>query len=164
MAAVQAQAGPSRPRKVDTPVKTAANDDAEGGRAATTASSTPARPGETEEGDEDEELMDLKTIQSIAKYVRTSQFTVAPVCRCAEADYGSKVQYAEGGTRTKIVIPKRGEKDFEPLQETVNLQEMMLQKSREALFNALVGVRGGNRSAFLFRLPQPVKRHKADIG
>ena len=37
------------------------------------------------------------------------------------------------------------EKDFEPLAETTNLQEMMLQKSREALFNAMVGVRGGNR-------------------
>lgn len=44
--------------------------------------------------------------------------------------------------RPKIVIPKRGEKDFEPLQETVNLQEMMLQKSRQALFDALEGVRG----------------------
>jgi tRNA-splicing endonuclease subunit Sen54 len=42
-------------------------------------------------------------------------------------------------------VPKRGEKDFEPLAETTNLQEMMLQKSREALFNAMVGVRGGNR-------------------
>jgi tRNA-splicing endonuclease subunit Sen54 len=48
-------------------------------------------------------------------------------------------------TRVKLVIPKRGEKDFEPLQETVNLQEMMLQKSREALFDALEGVRGGSR-------------------
>jgi len=61
----------------------------------------------------------------------------------------SKIQYAEGTGRPKINIPKRGEKDFEPLQETVNLQEMMLQKSREALFNALVGVRGGNRSAHM---------------
>lgn len=47
--------------------------------------------------------------------------------------------------RAKIVIPKRGEKDFEPMKETVNLQEMMLQRSREALFGALTGVRGGNR-------------------
>jgi len=45
----------------------------------------------------------------------------------------------------RVIIPKRGEKDFEPLAETVNLQEMMLQRSREALFGALVGVRGGNR-------------------
>lgn len=63
----------------------------------------------------------------------------------------SKVQHRplepgeEVASRPKLVIPKRGEKDFEPLQETVNLQEMMLQKSREALFNALVGVRGGGR-------------------
>lgn len=52
-------------------------------------------------------------------------------------------------SRIKIVIPKRGEKDFEPLAETVNLQEMMLQRSREALFGALAGVRGGNRSVEL---------------
>lgn len=45
-------------------------------------------------------------------------------------------------SRPKISIPKRGEKDFEPLQETVNLQEMMLQNSRQALFDALQGVRG----------------------
>lgn len=44
--------------------------------------------------------------------------------------------------RLKINIPKRGEKDFEPLAETVNLQEMMLQSSRQALFDALQGVRG----------------------
>ncbi|BEI98382.1 hypothetical protein CcaverHIS631_0306810 [Cutaneotrichosporon cavernicola] len=45
-------------------------------------------------------------------------------------------------SRPKINIPKRGEKDFEPLAETVNLQEMMLQNSRQALFDALQGVRG----------------------
>jgi len=50
-------------------------------------------------------------------------------------------------SRAKIIIPKRGEKDFEPLVETVNLQEMMLQKSRETLFDALEGVRGVNRYA-----------------
>lgn len=44
--------------------------------------------------------------------------------------------------RPKITIPKRGEKDFEPLKETMNLQEMMLQNSRQALFDALQGVRG----------------------
>ena len=48
-------------------------------------------------------------------------------------------------SKPKVVIPTRGEKDFEPLAETVNLQEMMLQRSREALFGALVGVRGGSR-------------------
>lgn len=59
----------------------------------------------------------------------------------------SKIQYlpTESASRPKITIPKRGEKDFEPLQETVNLQEMMLQKSREALFTAMTGVRGGSR-------------------
>ena len=61
--------------------------------------------------------------------------------------YISKVQHdATGEARPKITIPKRGEKDFEPLAETVNLQEMMLQRSREALFGALQGVRGTNSS------------------
>ena len=63
----------------------------------------------------------------------------------------SKVQRLPPGNselgRSKITIPKRGEKDFEPLQETARLQEMMLQRSREALFGALIGVRGGNRYA-----------------
>lgn len=54
----------------------------------------------------------------------------------------SKVQHS-GESRVQITIPKRGEKDFEPLAETVKLQEMMLQRSREALFGALQGVRGG---------------------
>jgi tRNA-splicing endonuclease subunit Sen54 len=54
----------------------------------------------------------------------------------------SKIQHS-GETRPNISIPKRGEKDFEPLAETVKLQEMMLQRSREALFGALQGVRGG---------------------
>jgi hypothetical protein len=61
------------------------------------------------------------------------------------ADLTSKVQHRPGHSRPQITIPKRGEKDFEPLEETVNLQEMMLQRSREALFGALQGVRGGNR-------------------
>lgn len=69
----------------------------------------------------------------------------------AAIDGDSKVQHLPTGShvdgsiqRVKIVVPKRGEKDFEPVQEMVNLQDMMLQKSREALFNALAGVRGGN--------------------
>jgi tRNA-splicing endonuclease subunit Sen54 len=48
-------------------------------------------------------------------------------------------------SRSKIVIPKRGEKDFEPLQETARLQEMVLHRSREALFGAMQGTRGGSR-------------------
>ena len=60
-----------------------------------------------------------------------------------------KVQHHPAGSglnpTVKISIPKRGEKDFEPLRETVNLQEMMLQRSREALFGALQGVRGTGR-------------------
>lgn len=62
----------------------------------------------------------------------TSKIQHAP----SEIIDGAEVQ------RPKITIPKRGEKDFEPLQETVNLQEMMLQNSRQALFDALQGVRG----------------------
>ena len=50
------------------------------------------------------------------------------------------------------MIPKRGEKDFEPLAETVNLQEMMLQRSREAMFGALTGVRGTSKYALILRI------------
>ncbi|ORY34221.1 hypothetical protein BCR39DRAFT_516853 [Naematelia encephala] len=81
-----------------------------------------------EESDEDEEHMDLKTIQAFAEKVQ--HLPIGPE--------------AAGSARSKIVIPRRGEKDFEPLKDTINLQEMMLQRSREALFGALVGVRGGN--------------------
>lgn len=70
MAVVQPQAGPSRPRKTEPTAQQLPTDDVAETRAtppAAAATTTPARPGETEEGDEDEELMDLKTIQSIAK-------------------------------------------------------------------------------------------------
>ena len=46
---------------------------------------------------------------------------------------------------TRVVIPKRGEKDFEPLNETVTIQEKMLRESRQALFDGLSGVRGTSR-------------------
>lgn len=69
--------------------------------------------------------------------------------KSGNTDRPSKIQLAPSefvdgveAQRPKITIPKRGEKDFEPLQETVNLQEMMLQNSRQALFDALQGVRG----------------------
>ena len=101
------------------------------------------RPSEEDEDEGEDERMDIKLIQGFAEWVVT--WKVLPT-----ADPGcSKVQHLPSGsggpTRTKIAIPKRGEKDFEPLQTTVNLQEMMLQRSREALFNALIGVRGGGR-------------------
>jgi tRNA-splicing endonuclease subunit Sen54 len=44
-----------------------------------------------------------------------------------------------------VVIPKRGEKDFEPLNETQTIQEKMLRESRQALFDGLSGVRGTSR-------------------
>lgn len=47
---------------------------------------------------------------------------------------------------TRVVIPKRGEKDFEPLNETQTIQEKMLRESRQALFDGLSGVRGTSRS------------------
>ncbi|EIW67947.1 hypothetical protein TREMEDRAFT_14304, partial [Tremella mesenterica DSM 1558] len=89
-----------------------------------------------EEEEEEDERVDLAMIQSFA----------------------SKIQHlptGEGSSRIKIHIPKRGEKDFEPLAETVNLQEMMLQRSREALFNALVGVRGGSSKAISHAVYDP---------
>jgi tRNA-splicing endonuclease subunit Sen54 len=42
-----------------------------------------------------------------------------------------------------VSIPKRGEKDFEPLQLGINVQERALRESREAMFGALEGFRGG---------------------
>ncbi|WVQ93681.1 hypothetical protein IAU59_000757 [Kwoniella sp. CBS 9459] len=95
-----------------------------------------------EEGDEDgdDERMDIKLIQSFADKIQHLPST---------GDI-------EGVTsRLKITIPKRGEKDFEPMEETVNLQDMMLQKSREALFNALVGVRGGNSKSISHAIITP---------
>lgn len=44
----------------------------------------------------------------------------------------------------QIVIPKRGEKDFEPLEKGANVQERALREGREAMFGALEGLRGGN--------------------
>lgn len=46
---------------------------------------------------------------------------------------------------SRVVIPKRGEKDFEPLNETQTIQEKMLRESRQALFDGLSGVRGTSR-------------------
>ncbi|CDZ97668.1 Predicted tRNA-splicing endonuclease subunit [Phaffia rhodozyma] len=45
--------------------------------------------------------------------------------------------------KNEIFIPKRGEKDFEPLELGVNVQERALRESRGAMFAALRGVRGG---------------------
>ncbi|WRT63861.1 uncharacterized protein IL334_000786 [Kwoniella shivajii] len=94
------------------------------------------------EGDEDgdEERMDIKLIQSFADKIQ---------------HLPSSSDSTDQTSRSKITIPRRGEKDFEPLSETVNLQEMMLQKSREALFNALVGVRGGHSKAISHAIMTP---------
>lgn len=80
---------------------------------------------------------------------RSSKVSPGECKYCSSTNHISKIQLAPSEIingaevqRPKITIPKRGEKDFEPLQETVNLQEMMLQNSRQALFDALQGVRG----------------------
>ncbi|WWD08997.1 hypothetical protein V865_007112 [Kwoniella europaea PYCC6329] len=150
-----AEAGPSRskpstPRKNihasgSTPSTPAQNND-EGDNPRTDLSAIASTPGGTGGGDGegeedgDEERMDIKLIQSFADKIQHLPST-------SETD---------GITaRSKIIIPRRGEKDFEPLSETVNLQEMMLQKSREALFNALVGVRGGNSKSIAHAIITP---------
>lgn len=106
------------------------------------ASSSSINPNVAEEGDEegDEGRMDIKLLQGFAEYDLMLVHVFANRC------YSKVQRHPSGSTstqRVKVIIPKRGEKDFEPLKETVNLQEMMLQRSREALFNALGGVRGG---------------------
>lgn len=72
MAAIEAQAGPSRPRK-STPASTEPvepNQDVDDPRQSVQPTATgPAGQAGGEEGDEDEERMDLKAIESMAKYV-----------------------------------------------------------------------------------------------
>jgi tRNA-splicing endonuclease subunit Sen54 len=104
--------------------------------------------GEDEEGEDDERL-DLAALQGFAEYDQSRDARTEPTwLTCSKIQRRPLEDDVDGEeSRVKIVIPKRGEKDFEPLAETVNLQEMMLQRSREALFGALAGVRGGNRFA-----------------
>ncbi|WWC85789.1 uncharacterized protein L201_000656 [Kwoniella dendrophila CBS 6074] len=154
------EAGPSRPkpstpRKImHTPnsVHSTPLQDEEGDNPRTNLASVNATPGGTGgtgsgagdgEGDEDgdEERMDIKLIQSFADKIQHLPTSSSDTDGITE--------------RSKIIIPRRGEKDFEPLSETVNLQEMMLQKSREALFNALVGVRGGNSKSISHAIITP---------
>ncbi|KAK4688042.1 tRNA-splicing endonuclease subunit Sen54, partial [Tremellales sp. Uapishka_1] len=106
---------------------------------APTASPAPTGTAEEEDDDGDEERLDLSIIRGFASKIQ----------RMPDAAGNPPT------SRGKIVIPKRGEKDFEPLQETVNLQEMMLQNSREALFDALVGVRGGSSKSMSHALITP---------
>jgi tRNA-splicing endonuclease subunit Sen54 len=82
--------------------------------------------GSDDEDDEDGERPNVEALRSFARQVQMA----------------SPSQHI---TRVKVVIPKRGEKDFEPLDETVNIQAKMLRESREALFDALGGVRGSGR-------------------
>ncbi|KAI5449698.1 tRNA-splicing endonuclease subunit sen54 [Naganishia albida] len=89
-----------------------------------TPSKTPApQDAAGDSSDEEDEGPSLETMKALNRQIQrapqTSSFT--PV---------------------KIVIPKRGEKDFEPLDETVTIQEKMLRESRQALFDGLSGVRG----------------------
>lgn len=141
MSAATDQAGPSRPKRAGTSrsFSPVVDDDEDSPRAALSSTQPSGSLGaaQDEEEDEDEQVVDFDTIQSFA----------------------SKIQHQpdEDGapSRPKITIPKRGEKDFEPLAETVNLQEMMLQRSREALFNALVGVRGGHSKSMSHALLVP---------
>ncbi|WWD22493.1 hypothetical protein CI109_106986 [Kwoniella shandongensis] len=142
------QAGPSRPRpkpsgkpaNASAGVSTVGNqDDARTNIASTVTGANPST-AQDEEGDEDEERMDFKLIQSFADKIQHLPTT----------------DDLNGATaRVNIIIPKRGEKDFEPLQETVNLQDMMLQKSREALFSALLGVRGGHSKSISHAILTP---------
>ncbi|WVQ80847.1 hypothetical protein IAT38_002954 [Cryptococcus sp. DSM 104549] len=128
------QAGPSRP----TPSSRRSSIEDDEGANPRTVSAPTAAAGvggphvQGEEGDEDEERVDIKLIQSFADKIQHLPST-------------DTIDGATG--RAQIIIPKRGEKDFEPLAETVNLQDMLLQNSRQALFNALVGVRGGHNNA-----------------
>ncbi|WVN89267.1 uncharacterized protein L203_104486 [Cryptococcus depauperatus CBS 7841] len=99
-------------------------------------------PGQGEDEDENEERVDYKVIQYFAEKIQY----------IPTIDGANDVE-----SRPQIIIPRRGEKDFEPLQETVNLQEMLLEKSRQAMFNALVGVRGGHNNSISHAVITPTK-------
>lgn len=68
MVAVPSQAGPSRPRKAEmvSQIKEP-REDVDDPRPVLTTTAGTTRPAEPEEGDEDEERMDLKAIESFAK-------------------------------------------------------------------------------------------------
>jgi len=65
------QAGPSRPRPQAAP-DVEPREDVDDPRP-TPAQGSTAGPAQAEEGDEDEERMDFKAIESIARYVTTHQ-------------------------------------------------------------------------------------------
>ncbi|CAD6572108.1 MAG: tRNA-splicing endonuclease subunit sen54, partial [Tremellales sp. Tagirdzhanova-0007] len=114
-------------------------DDPRTNQSGSTSSPSAARHPSSPEGDDDgdDERMDIKLIQGFADKVQHHPTQIGT------------------SSRVKLTIPKRGEKDFEPSEETVNLQEMMLQRSREALFNTLAGVRGGGSKSISHALLTP---------
>ncbi len=113
-----ASAGPSTPRSKPSGIPRTPTSTVTHGAA--------AAAGSDDEDDDDGERPNVEALRSFARQVHL-------------ASPSSHIP------RTKVIIPKRGEKDFEPLDETVNIQGKMLRESREALFDALGGVRGSGR-------------------
>jgi hypothetical protein len=68
MPAIPNEAGPSRV-KPEPPVTTEPKDDVDDPRANIAQTASTTGPAQAEEGDEDEERMDFKAIESIARYV-----------------------------------------------------------------------------------------------
>jgi hypothetical protein len=118
---------------------------------------TPLRPVEdvTADSDDDEdEGPSLETMRAFGRYVLSPHPSYTCLISYPNHFFLRQVQRApttgSSAGPAKIVIPKRGEKDFEPLYETVTIQEKMLRESRQALFDGLSGVRGTSRCVFLF--------------
>ncbi|KAJ9092551.1 hypothetical protein QFC21_006782 [Naganishia friedmannii] len=128
------------PAKLTKP--STSNSSSESAKRNTPAKGTPLRPqaaggdvtgglggGESDDEDgEEDEGPSLETMKAFGRQIQRAPTTKNSAAAIA----------------TKVVIPKRGEKDFEPLNQTATIQEKMLRESRQALFDGFSGVRGTN--------------------
>lgn len=107
--------------------------------------SAQAAPQDARDSDDsDDEGPSLETMKALSRYALSFPclaITLTPSLPHRQIQRAPTTTTAPG----KIIIPKRGEKDFEPLDETVTIQEKMLRESRRALFDGLSGVRGTSR-------------------
>lgn len=130
------------------PVTTKVTPDAQPGSAKRPPPSMPAPPQDAaDSSDSDDEGPSLETMKALGRYA-PSHPSPTPTSLTLLSSKRQVQRAPTTSTSTapaKIVIPKRGEKDFEPLNETVTIQEKMLRESRQALFDGLSGVRGTSR-------------------
>lgn len=97
------------------------------------ASAPPSRPNDDAEGGDDsgdEDLVDWTKLPSVPFLYNVWQ----PYCSNAQVCRGAHPS-------AKPVIPKRGDKDFEPAAGGSSLQAYSLERSRQAMTDALRGTR-----------------------